>query len=219
MQLGKLKDIYNSGVKALDDISVELDKNSRSTFANLNNEVCGHSSRLEEVHIYLLSKHVGLLLRCCSYPSLNVVQFFGIIASEAEKLLSDFHSCLLKQEDMLKAYARQQREVHTLSLLLCCSNSSCDIKSMVYQAHLRAVEATRSVSKITVNFFDTLDLHASKLSHIVEEAHTNNDQQLSELERKFEVSTSSHFSLMVAFTPIHLIVCFCASSISGVCCH
>ncbi|KAI4368806.1 hypothetical protein MLD38_017320 [Melastoma candidum] len=110
MQLGKLKDIYNSGVKALDDISVELDKNTRSTFSYLNSEVSGHSSRLEE--------------------------FFGTIASEAEKLLSDFHSCLLKQEDMLKAYARQQRE-----------------------AHLRAV---------------------------VIEAQTKNDQQLSELERKFE---------------------------------
>ncbi|KAI4373496.1 hypothetical protein MLD38_011617 [Melastoma candidum] len=83
----------------------------------------------------------------CSHPSLLMVQFFGTIASEAEKLLRDFHSCVFKQEDMLKAYAEQQRE-----------------------AHLRAVEATRSVSKITLNLFDTLDLHASKLSQIVVEA-------------------------------------------------
>lgn len=47
-----------------------------------------------------------------------MVQFFSGIASEAEKLLSDFHYCLLNQEDMLKAYAWQQREVYTLLLLM-----------------------------------------------------------------------------------------------------
>lgn len=49
------------------------------------------------------------------------------------------------------------------------------------------METTRSISKITVNFFKTLDGHASKLTEIVEEAQTGNDQKLSELEKKFEV--------------------------------
>lgn len=51
------------------------------------------------------------------------------------------------------------------------------------------METARSVSKITVNFFKTLDMHASNLTHIVEEAQTVNDKKLSELERKFEVAT------------------------------
>jgi hypothetical protein len=55
------------------------------------------------------------------------------------------------------------------------------------QAHARAVETARSVSNITVSFFKTLDMHASKLTQIVEEAQTVNDQKLSELEEKFEV--------------------------------
>lgn len=55
------------------------------------------------------------------------------------------------------------------------------------QAHARAVESARSVSKITVDFFKTLDIHASNLTEIVEEAQTVNDHKLSEFEKKFEV--------------------------------
>lgn len=55
------------------------------------------------------------------------------------------------------------------------------------QAHSRAMETTRSISQITVNFFNTLDTHASNLSQIIEEAQTDSDQKLSELEKKFEV--------------------------------
>lgn len=55
------------------------------------------------------------------------------------------------------------------------------------QAHSRAVETSRSISKTTMNFFDTLDLHATKLTKIVEEGQTANNQKLCELERKFEV--------------------------------
>lgn len=64
------------------------------------------------------------------------------------------------------------------------------------QAHARAVETARSVSKITVSFFETLDAHASKLSHIVEEAQTVNDQKLSELEKKFEVVAVLYLNCM-----------------------
>lgn len=46
---------------------------------------------------------------------------------------------------------------------------------------------TLSISQITGNFFKTLDEHASKLSEIVDEAQTVNDEKLSELEKKFEV--------------------------------
>lgn len=52
-RLGKLKTMYGSGVKALDDITGELEVNSQSTFDNLNSEVSKHSSALEDVS-YLL---------------------------------------------------------------------------------------------------------------------------------------------------------------------
>lgn len=38
-----------------------------------------------------------------------------------------------------------------------------------------------------MNFFKTLDLHVSKLGHIVEEAQLVNDKKLSDFEKKFEV--------------------------------
>ncbi|KAM7496660.1 hypothetical protein LguiA_021074 [Lonicera macranthoides] len=88
---------------------------------------------------------------------------FKGIASEADTLLNDLQSSLYNQEDKLASYAQQQRE-----------------------AHSRTVETTRSISQITVNFFKTLDMHASNLNHIVEEAQIVNDQKLSELEKKFE---------------------------------
>lgn len=136
-RLAKLKTMYGSGIKALDDITGELDGNFHSTFGHLNSEVAKHSTALEDL--------------------------FKGIALEADALLNDLQSSLYNQEEKLTAYAQQQRE-----------------------AHSRAVETTRSISKITVNFFKTLDGHASKLTEIVEEAQTGNDQKLSELEKKFE---------------------------------
>lgn len=88
---------------------------------------------------------------------------FKGIASEADALLNDLESNLHNQEEKLISYAQQQHE-----------------------AHSRAVEATRSISKITVNFFKTLDMHASKLTQIVDEAQTVNDEKLTDLEKKFE---------------------------------
>ncbi|KAG6417602.1 hypothetical protein SASPL_119786 [Salvia splendens] len=94
---------------------------------------------------------------------LEKTELFKGITSEADALLHDLQDSLQSQEKKLTAYAEQQRE-----------------------AHSRAVETTRSISQITVNFFRTLDGHASMLGQIFEEAQTNNDQKLSELEKKFE---------------------------------
>ncbi|KAL0292088.1 UNVERIFIED_CONTAM: Kinesin-like protein KIN-5D [Sesamum calycinum] len=110
--LEKLKTIYGSGIKALDNLAGELDG----------------------------------------------------ITSEANTLLHDLQDSLHCHENKLTAYAQQQREAHT-----------------------RTIETTRSISQTTANFFKTLDRHASKLGHIVEEAQTTNDEKLSELEKKFEV--------------------------------
>lgn len=49
------------------------------------------------------------------------------------------------------------------------------------------MDSARSVSKVTVEFFKTLDTHATKLTTIVEEAQTVNHKKLSEFENKFEV--------------------------------
>ncbi|KAK8683553.1 hypothetical protein V6N13_039612 [Hibiscus sabdariffa] len=136
-RLGKLKNTYGSGVKALDNIASKLDGNFMSTLGDLNSEVSKHSHDLEDL--------------------------FKGITSEAEALLNDLQSSLFKQEEKLTAFARQQRE-----------------------AHSRAVDNARSISKITVNFFETLDVHASKLTKIVEEAQIMNDNKLSEFEKKFE---------------------------------
>ncbi|XP_051131910.1 kinesin-like protein KIN-5D [Andrographis paniculata] len=136
-QLDKLKTMYGSGIKALDELAGELDSNTQSTFGRMSSEVSKHSSALEEL--------------------------FKGITSEADTLLSDLQDSLHSQEKKLTAHAQRQRE-----------------------AHSRAVESTRSISKITVNFFNTLDGHASKLGQIVHEAQAMNDQKLSELEKKFE---------------------------------
>ncbi|KAL3850731.1 hypothetical protein ACJIZ3_012613 [Penstemon smallii] len=90
-------------------------------------------------------------------------ELFKGITSEADTLLHDLQDSLHSQENKLTAYALQQRE-----------------------AHVRAVETTRSISQVTENFFKTLDGHVTKLGQIVDEAQTTNDHKLSELEKKFE---------------------------------
>ncbi|KAG0495953.1 hypothetical protein HPP92_000644 [Vanilla planifolia] len=88
---------------------------------------------------------------------------FKGFAAEADKLLGELQNSLCNQEEKLNAFAKQQRE-----------------------RHLRTVEATRSISNTTVCFFQTLDIHVSSLSKILEETQAAQYQQLSELERKFE---------------------------------
>ncbi|XP_071721316.1 kinesin-like protein KIN-5D [Rutidosis leptorrhynchoides] len=135
--LEKLKSMYGSGIKSLNDIADELDENSQSTFGHVNSQVSKNSSALGEL--------------------------FKGIASEAETLLNDLENILYNQENKLSSFAQQQRE-----------------------AHSRAVETSRSISNTTMNFFNTLDKHAKKLTEIVEEGQIVNDQKLTELERKFE---------------------------------
>uniref|UniRef100_A0A0D9WC38 Kinesin motor domain-containing protein n=1 Tax=Leersia perrieri TaxID=77586 RepID=A0A0D9WC38_9ORYZ len=93
----------------------------------------------------------------------SLEQCFGGIASEADNLLNELQCSLSKQEERLIHFAKKQRE-----------------------GHLRSVEASRSISKITVGFFDSLDVHASKLTSILEETQSVQDQQLLDLEKKFE---------------------------------
>ncbi|CAA7036796.1 unnamed protein product [Microthlaspi erraticum] len=88
---------------------------------------------------------------------------FKGFASEADILLQDLQSSLNNQEEKLIAFAQQQRK-----------------------AHSQAADSARSVSKVTVEFFKTLDTHATKLTGIVEEAQTVNHKKLSEFENKFE---------------------------------
>ncbi|GJM94430.1 hypothetical protein PR202_ga11071 [Eleusine coracana subsp. coracana] len=76
---------------------------------------------------------------------------------------NELQCSLSKQEERLAHFAKKQRE-----------------------GHLRAVEASRSISKITAGFFHSLDIHASKLSSILEETQSVQNQQLLDLEKKFE---------------------------------
>ncbi|KAK9157985.1 hypothetical protein Scep_004559 [Stephania cephalantha] len=85
------------------------------------------------------------------------------IASDADIILNELQGNLSKQGEKLAAYAQQQRK-----------------------GHFRAVETARSISKITVNFFKTVDVHAFKLSEIVEEAQSVHDKKLTDLEKKYE---------------------------------
>nr|XP_010937758.1 kinesin-like protein KIN-5A [Elaeis guineensis] len=82
----KLKLMYGSGVRALDDLAGELDRNSQSTFGKLNSQVLMHSSALEDC--------------------------FKGIALEADQLLNELQTSLSTQEDKLAAFAQQQREGH-----------------------------------------------------------------------------------------------------------
>ncbi|XP_042464696.1 kinesin-like protein KIN-5A [Zingiber officinale] len=137
LHVERLKNMYGSRIRSLDDLADEIDKNSGDTLGRLNSQVLIHSSALEDC--------------------------FKGIALDADHLLNELQLSLSQQEDKLAMFAQQQR-----------------------QGHLRAVESTRSISKITSVFFQSLDNHASKLTEIMEESQTLQNQQLHELEKKFE---------------------------------
>ncbi|XP_049933922.1 kinesin-like protein KIN-5D isoform X2 [Nymphaea colorata] len=144
----KLKIIYGSGVKTLDDLAGELDQNSHTTFGSLNSQVSIHSNSLED-----------LLKR---------------ITVEAEVVLNELQNGISNQERKLTSFVEQQR-----------------------QGHFRTVEATRSISKIAVDFFKTLDVHASKISQLLEETQTCQDKKLCELEKKFEECAANEEKLVL----------------------
>lgn len=52
--MGKLKTMYGSGIRSLDDLAGELDGNSQSTYGKLNSEVSKHSSALQDVSSIIL---------------------------------------------------------------------------------------------------------------------------------------------------------------------
>ncbi|KAJ6804908.1 putative 125 kDa kinesin-related protein [Iris pallida] len=99
--------------------------------------------------------------------SSTIEECFKGIELQAGQLLDELQTSLSKQENKLASFALQQLE-----------------------QHLRSVETARSISKITTNFFHTLDVHASKLSKIVEESQTVQYQQLRHLEKNFEESAA-----------------------------
>lgn len=51
VRMGKLKNMYGSGMKALDNLAEEMKGNNQLTFEELNSEVAKHSSALEDVSI------------------------------------------------------------------------------------------------------------------------------------------------------------------------
>ena len=53
MRVGKFKNMYGSGIKALGNLAEEFKGNSELTFEELNSEVAKHSSALENVSVFL----------------------------------------------------------------------------------------------------------------------------------------------------------------------
>lgn len=49
VRVAKLKNMYGSGIKALDDLAEELKGNNQLTYEDLKSEVAKHSSALEDV--------------------------------------------------------------------------------------------------------------------------------------------------------------------------
>jgi hypothetical protein len=70
------------------------------------------------------------------------------------------------------------------------------------------VEASRSISKITAGFFHSLDVHASKLTSILEDTQSVQDQQLVDLERKFEVLIAQILCSFTVMISQHSIIYF-----------
>lgn len=86
-----------------------------------------------------------------------------IAVSEADAILCEMQSALAKQEEQMTSYVNLQQE-----------------------GLRRTMESTREISKMIVDFFESLDKHASSLSQFVEETRTVHVKDLTELEKSYE---------------------------------
>ncbi|KAM0953240.1 putative plus-end-directed kinesin ATPase [Dioscorea sansibarensis] len=100
-----------------------------------------------------------------SSHSIALADCFKGIVSEADKVLLELQSSLTEQEDKLVAFTQLQHE-----------------------AHLRAIKATQSISKLNTDFFSTLDTLVSKISENLEETQMVQDRKFIEFAEKFEES-------------------------------
>ncbi|KAI7979323.1 Kinesin-like protein KIN-5D, partial [Camellia lanceoleosa] len=81
----RLKSMYGSSIKHLDDLAGELDGKSQLAFDNLSLEISNHSTSL--------------------------MNLFKNIASEADPLINKLQNNLNNQEEMIAVFAQQQHEV------------------------------------------------------------------------------------------------------------
>ncbi|XP_010542610.1 PREDICTED: kinesin-like protein KIN-5A [Tarenaya hassleriana] len=93
---------------------------------------------------------------------------FQGFTTEAYALLERLQGSLHKQEEKLSDFAQQQRDLHS-----------------------RSLESTRSVSTVMLEFFKTLDMHASKQKELAHEAQSVNEQKLSTFQKQFEESIAN----------------------------
>ncbi|KAI8013903.1 Kinesin-like protein KIN-5A [Camellia lanceoleosa] len=91
------------------------------------------------------------------------LKHFRNIALEADPLINKLQNNLNNQEEKIDVFAQHQHEVHS-----------------------RTLQMTRLISSTILNFFDSLSLDFSKLTLLMEEARTVNDQELYALEKKFK---------------------------------
>ncbi|KAI8013900.1 Kinesin-like protein KIN-5D [Camellia lanceoleosa] len=98
-----------------------------------------------------------------SNHSTSLMNLFKNIASEADPLINKLQNNLNNQEEMIAVFAQQQHE-----------------------AHSRTLQMTQSISSTILNFFESLSLHFSKLTLLMEKARTVNDQELHALEKKLK---------------------------------
>ncbi|KAG6744062.1 hypothetical protein POTOM_052771 [Populus tomentosa] len=101
-QVRHLKNMHESSIKSLDDISEELDMSYRSVFSNLTSEVSRNSSAL-----------VGLLEE--KFQEIN-------------DILDDVQRDLFNQQEKLAEFAEQQRQGHSKTLQLTSSMSEAMMK-------------------------------------------------------------------------------------------
>eukprot|EP00252_Welwitschia_mirabilis_P020280 TRINITY_DN4937_c0_g1_i1.p1 TRINITY_DN4937_c0_g1~~TRINITY_DN4937_c0_g1_i1.p1 ORF type:complete len:1049 (+),score=167.40 TRINITY_DN4937_c0_g1_i1:454-3600(+) len=80
----KLRTLYRSGIKGLQDLAIALDENSDSTFGRLHSSITTHASTLED----LLGKAV----------------------IDAQALLGELQNALSNQESKMSSYVQQQKE-------------------------------------------------------------------------------------------------------------
>lgn len=112
--------MYGSGIRALDDLAGELDKNSQSTYGKLNSQVLMHSTTLDAVSI------VGCFFEMTPISSSTIFFFvimFSLLHRVLKLLLEKQISYLMNFKAALISKRTSWLHLHSSSVRLVLSSS------------------------------------------------------------------------------------------------
>lgn len=116
-----------------------------------------------------------------------------MMVSEAEKVLNDVLKSISELKELLVFSAEQQTAVCLLDFVNLCALMehlppvTIGITFIFPQGLLRSLTSAQVISKTSIDFFQDIRVHVSRLNNLMEQNHIERSSQLVDFEKEFKV--------------------------------